>query len=156
MTTISINKTAGVVLNPASYANPVVIEAGVTISNSSGDAVSDLPYPAFFIIQNNGRIFGNSVSRFGVNLTGGGSVANAASASIKGYGSGIQIFGGAGTVVNDGSIASLEEQGVYLTDGGSVSNGAAGSITGNTDGVNIISFGTVVNDGRSAAGAASI
>lgn len=51
MTTISVNKTHGLVLNPASYANPIIINTGVTISNSSGNyAVSIAGASEYFII----------------------------------------------------------------------------------------------------------
>jgi hypothetical protein len=54
-------------------------------------------------------------------LGAGGSVTNAASASIMGLYYGVETTGGAGTVVNSGTIAATDYagMGVYLKAGGS-------------------------------------
>ncbi len=112
----------------------------------------------FFSIQNNGTIAG-SAAGVGVYLAPGGSVTNAASASITGY-TGVKIAGGAGTVVNHGSIGGSASTGAYvyqqfgvdLLSGGSVTNTAGASITGRSGGVNISGgAGSVVNNGSIAS-----
>ena len=159
MTTISVNKPSGVVLNPASYVNPVVIAAGITISNGSGgDAVSISGAAYVFTVQNNGTISApGSTAGAGVFLAPGGLVTNEAAGLITAYAAGISISGGAGTVVNDGSIASTGVNatgadnghvGVDLVSGGSVTNAVSGSIVGVEFGVGISgAAGTVVNYG---------
>ncbi len=128
MTTISVGKTLGIVLNQATYTNPVVIDAGVTVSNSLGAAITTYHGSvATFAIRNNGAISGTT---FGVYLTPGGSVTNAAGASITGASYAIYITNGAGTVVNNGNIVGAPSFGVFLHAGGSVTNAASGTITG--------------------------
>ena len=64
MTTISANNTIGLVLNTASYTDPIIIEPGVTISNSGGgyggNAVFVSGAAHLFIIQNDGTISGSN------------------------------------------------------------------------------------------------
>jgi hypothetical protein len=134
MTTITASSTIGIKLNPPSFTSPVVIEAGVTISNPGyPDAVyTPSASSTFFAIQNDGTIAGAATSSgIGVYLAPGGSVTNASSASITGY-TGIEISGGAGEVVNDGGITGVHS-------GVKISGGA----------------GTVVNDGSISAGGAT-
>jgi hypothetical protein len=149
MTTISASSTIGINLNPATYVNPVIINAGVTISNSIGiDAVYVSGAAYVFTIQNDGLISGPSASGgIGVSLASGGSVTNAASASITAGGDGIVIGGATGTVVNDGSIAATgtSGNGIALISGGSVTNAASGSITGAHWGVDLSAGGYVTN-----------
>ncbi len=148
MTTISNSTTVGITLNSAIYVNPVVVDSGVTISNS-GNAV----YAAsgYWAIQNGGSIEGSANSGTnGVYLKDGGSITNAASASIMG-GNGVYIRSG-GTVVNSGSIAGtwVLGGGVILSGGGSVTNTASASIYG---GVFFMGgAGTVVNSGTIGGG----
>ena len=138
MTTITVSTTLGIDLNPASYTSPVVIGAGVTVSNPG------YPYAVyrhsgatkFFVVDNNGAI--TSSSGIGVYLAPGGSVTNAATAFITAA-TGVRISGGAGTVVNDGSIAG--NYGVVLS-GGTLTN--AGSIIGNSG--TAVAFGGTGSD----------
>src|SRR5271170_3678716 len=137
MTTISANSTIGIDLNPASYTSPVVIGAGVTISNPSypNGVYRDPSSTVFFTVKNEGTVTASDV---GVYLAPGGWVTNATSALITSN-TGIKISGGAGTVVNNGSIVGAEVNlyngnvtgsGVYLLSGGSVTNASTASITG--------------------------
>jgi len=165
MTTISVSTTLGINLNPASYTNPIVIDAGVTVSYAGllGNAING--YDEFIVIQNDGTISGPSVGGnfdnvcCGVYLDDGGSVTNAASASITAGYSAVQIVGGAGTVVNDGSVAGTgtHGRGVFLFRGGSVNNAASASIAGELAGVVInYSAGTVANDGTITSGGVAV
>ena len=149
MTTISASSTIGVVLTSPSYANPVVINPDVTIS-SNGDGV--YANTGVWTIQNAGNIAASGTNGRGVELQSGGSVTNAASASISGVYRGVEISGGAGVVINDGSITSALGAGVKLQFGGSVTNAASASITARYRGIVISGgAGTVVNDGSIAS-----
>ena len=156
MTTISASKTLGVVLNPASYTNPIIIEAGVTISNSAGsDAVSVSGSAYFFTLQNDGTISGSDTSSgVGVYLAPGGSVTNTVLGSIAGGYHGVYMRVGSAMVVNEGTIAGTgAARGIGVeVGGGSVTNAASASITGGRIGVYIRATGTVVNDGSIAGG----
>ncbi len=86
MTTISKSTTTGINLNPALYTNPVIIGAGVTITNPSypNAVYTDPGSTSLFTIQNHGTVTG-SAAGIGVYLAPGGSVTNAVSASVAGY-----------------------------------------------------------------------
>jgi hypothetical protein len=144
MTTISASSTIGIVLSSPSYANPVVINPGVAISNG-GDGV--YATTGSWTVQNAGSIASTGTVGIGVGLGGGGSVTNATSAFITGH-YGVEIGGSAGSVVNGGIIEG-GSSGVDLRAGGSVANAASADITGALIGVWIGSgAGTVVNDYR--------
>ena len=140
MTTISASSTIGIYLSSPSYTNPVVINPGVTIS-SSGNGVYGFIGP--WTIENYGGVA--SALENGVYLGSGGLITNAASASISGF-DGVNITGGVGTVVNDGSITgnTTSSIGVVLGAGGSVTNQSGAAISGYT-GVDLTSGGTVTN-----------
>ena len=131
-----------------------MVGAGVTISNPT------YPYAVyrhtgattFFVIENNGTI--QSTAGGGVFLGPRGAITNAHSASIVAHVDAIKITGGAGTVVNYGSIASTGTTGagVYLNSGGSVTNAATASISG-AHAVGIRGgLGIVINNGNIAGG----
>jgi hypothetical protein len=141
MTTITASSTLGLDLNPAFYASPIVIVSGVTISNPSYPAVvySHPGSSTFFTLENNGSI--RSTSGIGVYLFPGASITNSASGYVRGS-VGIQITGGAGTVVNAGGVGGTSGVGVSLASGGSVAN------TGTIDGVRVSgTTGTIINNG---------
>jgi fibronectin-binding autotransporter adhesin len=83
----------------------------VTISNDP-DAISGGPAPR--TIDNAGTNAGTGTTGVGIDLTSGGSVSNAAAASIAGGYSGVYIDGGGGTVVNAGSVAGTPGAGVRV------------------------------------------
>jgi T5SS/PEP-CTERM-associated repeat protein len=129
-------------VNNATSASVILGVDGVEISGSAGTVVND------------GSIGGTGTTSgfgFGVALLAGGSVINAASASITGAESGVIVQGGPGTVVNDGNIvgagSSVFYAGVALAAGGAVTNAASASITGSTFGVYIYGGGTLTNAG---------
>jgi Hint domain len=152
MTTISSSTTVGIFLTTASYTSPVYIESGVSITTSTGDAMSaSRGSGMFWTVMNHGTVSGFGA---GIYLGAGGSVTNVATASVSGEHGGVQIYG-AGTVINDSSIASLSGDGVDLFTGGYVTNAASATITGFFTGVYINKgIGTVVNNGSITGGAA--
>ena len=149
MTTIASNSTVGIYLSSPSYTNPVVINPGVTISNTNigGDGIS--ASATAWAIQNYGSIAGNPTSGVGVYLSAGGSVTNHSSGSISGF-TGI-YDSQALSVVNFGSIMGPLGGGIVLNSGGSVNNAASASVILGLDGVDINgSAGTAFNDGSIA------
>ena len=156
MTTISASSTVGIVLSSPSYANPVSINPGVTIS-SGGNAV--YAPSLYWTIQNGGLIAGNpaappaTANAAGIRLFLGGDITNQSTATITGY-HGIYADYGNGpkptNVLNFGSIGGNPTfgDGVYLGTGGSVTNQSGGSISG-YHGISGQSL-TVVNDGSIA------
>ena len=96
-------------------------------------------------LTNAGMMYGVSNA---VYFNAGGSVTNQATGTIEARDYGIRFEAGAGTVVNDGAIASYDGAGVWLRDGGVVTNTALGLLSGYYNGVLINSAsGTVVNAG---------
>jgi hypothetical protein len=88
-----------------------------------------------------------------VYLTAGGYVSNSSTGLIHGYAYGIEVAGGAGSVVNDGTItnaaATGAREGVDLAAGGSVTNGASGYVYGYYDAIRVRGeTATVVNYGK--------
>ena len=110
-------------------------------------------------VVNSGSIFGDQ--KVGVALYGGGSATNAAGGTISGGYFGLRAFAIASSVVNSGSIFSVQSftgspgfdaAGVDLIAGGTVSNGLTGRIQATWKGVEIGSTstsirGTVLNQG---------
>ncbi len=84
----------------------------------------------------------------GIILTAGGSVSNQLNAQITGQGAGVDILGGAGTVVNAGTISGPAYEGVYL-DHGAVTNLSTGIISGGSiaGGGSIGAGGSIVTSG---------
>ena len=103
-------------------------------------------------VVNDGSIAGTGTAGIGVYLLAGGSVTNAASASIMGAKGGVIGVGGPGIVANYGSIAGTGTtgSGVNLGSGGSVTNATSALITGDNNGIKIVGAGTVVNAGSIA------
>lgn len=144
----------GVVRNGITSNHTALIKAphnGVGIAHAVGTVVND------------GTIIGagsKTVESYGVYLGAGGSVINGSSsdvaATIQGGYFGVQVSGGAGTVLNVGTIVGLagsaSSWGVRLSQEGTVTNGASGNIGGDRYGVGIMGGpGLVVNNGTIAA-----
>ena len=158
------------------YGNATVINAG-TIETLGGTTVGDgilLASDALESVNNSGTIAAvgdgvviNGDGLFSIANTGAimgnrddgvyayaleNAITNAASALIMGANLGIDIKGGDGTVVNNGSITATGAygrtgRGVALYWGGSVTNGASASISGADGGVYVGRVaGIVVND----------
>jgi hypothetical protein len=92
----------------------------------------------------------------GIGFFGGGTVSNAAGATIAGQGTkgaAIYITGGIGTVTNSGSITAID-YGVDLALGGTVANAAGGNISSHR-GVYIKGASGVVTNSGSIAGTTS-
>jgi hypothetical protein len=104
-------------------------------------------------VQNFGTIEGLGDAGTGVALWSGGTIENAASASITALHNGIGVVGGTGSVVNAGTIIGsgskgYQSFGAYLGAGGSVANDASGMIVGGSQGVWVeAAEGTVANSG---------
>lgn len=100
--------------------NPVTLDAGGTVANA-------------------GTIQSNNTNGTGVYIHGSGSVTNTKNGAVGGLitanGRGIDFRGGAGTVINSGSIQSLLATGIYLGSGGTVTNQVGGIINGRSNGV---------------------
>jgi hypothetical protein len=131
-------------------------ESYTTKQNISGDAygVDISGATPGSLINTSGLLIQASAARsVGVNLASGGTVTNQVKGVIRGAGTGVQIFGGAGHVMNYGAILGPGDGGVYFFDGGTVTNFAAGEIQGGNGlhgtGAVIIhgGLGTVVNAG---------
>lgn len=133
MTTFSGPYLNGIVLKTPTVTNPVTIATGAYVNNFSpsynGDAVYGKSGTAWNL-NNNGTILGHyPVTGSGIEFKSGGSVTNAATASITGNIDGVTIGGGLGTVTNLGTIDGVNHNGVDLGAGGTVTNGSGSSAT---------------------------
>ena len=122
-TIISGYYTTGITLSNPAY-NPVSVTGTVNLSGA-GPALYGAGSTAW-TIANSGTLEGGQI---GVTLNAGGSVSNGDTSTTGAYiagASGIVISGGAGTVVNDATIAGAASGGVGvdLGAGGSVTNGS--------------------------------
>jgi hypothetical protein len=137
----------GVVLNSGGSVTNAA--SGSIVSGNGGQPDGILITGGVGNVVNAGSIIATHYGGYnGVIMRRGGSVTNAASASIQGGNDGVVIFGGVATVVNSGTIFG-DSFSIYLSAGGSVTNAASGSITGG--GIHIGGLpGTVVNYGSIA------
>nr|WP_269791926.1 autotransporter-associated beta strand repeat-containing protein [Stenotrophomonas sp. Iso1] len=120
------------------------VNAGITLANS-------------VFIDNNGTLDNHGAieqagSGFGVQSTGGATINNAATASIRSNGYGVLLYDG-GTINNRGGEISAGSWGVHI-DGasGQVNNDPGGSISGKVLGVMLRAGGSVTNSGATIAG----
>jgi hypothetical protein len=154
MTTISANSTTGIYLN-SSYSNPVVIEAGYTISNSGAYGVDAAP--GAWTIQNYGSIAGNPTTGDGILLDAGDVVTNETAAAISGY-IGIYGYGGAASVVNFSSITgnAASGSGIDLSSGGSITNQSGAVISGDNGiaggAMTVVNYGSIAGNTISGDG----
>ncbi len=121
------------------YGTGVRLGAGGAVTNAASGSITSYDGPGISIsggigtVVNAGSIAGSTLWRTiapglwystGIVLAAGGTVTNAASASITGYRNGVSITGGAGTVINAGRIYAGVDSGVYLQQG-TVINGSS-------------------------------
>ena len=148
MSTITGTVTSGVTLGQAGITSPLKINAGATVSNSTGPAIYASGSYANAVVVNHGAII-DTAGFDAVELKDGGSIGN--TGLIQGY-NGISISDAAGKVTNSGTIAGtgtgLGASGVYLGAGGSVANTGLLEGTGYFGaGVAISGAGAVTNSG---------
>jgi hypothetical protein len=136
----------------------IYLENGGNATNTSTGTITGNKFGAFLeggsnTLANYGSISGATYD--GVVLGHGGTVTNAAGASISGLNGGVYVkYRAAGTVTNSGSISAsgTGSAGIDLADGGSVTNNSTGSISGNSFGVFMTgAAGTVTNTGSIAS-----
>ena len=144
---------AGAVTNGTAFDATAVITQSATGPNHSSDA--GVLIDGAGNVSNYGTIREDSYDARGIRITGGGGVANFGTlSSIVGY-FGIDITGGAGTVINQGQVSG-GYIGVHLSGGFLANQGAASRITGNTYGVSSNLPATLINGGTIAANAHAV
>jgi hypothetical protein len=168
---VRVLNAAGTVVNAGSIQSTetlagagVALGLGGSVTNQAGGSI-DSPWNGVSIGGAAGTVSNQGIIRsqspvsdqafvYGAVLLGdGGSVTNSAAAAILGtfYGVWSGTAGGAGTVVNAGSIgasATATGRGVVLRDGGQVTNNAGGAIAAGLYGVRVLGGeGTVTNAG---------
>ncbi|MCW3475507.1 hypothetical protein OL599_13060 [Rhodovastum sp. RN2-1] len=147
--------TNGGTINGQAYG--VALGAGGTVTNTSsiiGGHNGVRIVGAIGTLINSGSIVATAGDV--IAFHSGGSVSNAAGASITGQGTqgaGIYISGGASTVTNSGTISGIDYA-VDLAAGGNVVNNAGATITSHR-GVNILGGTGTVNNSGSIAGTTS-
>ncbi len=163
----SLFTLSGAADDPATITATGLLDAGLyaaslgaawMITNSGSVLGAGIGLGSTGTVVNDGRIAGTYAYATGVSLTAGGSVTNASTALITGY-VGVQVTGGAGTVINYGTITVSGGHGngdIYLAGGGVVINHAGGTIgapASNPGAVYILGgAGTVNNAGIMNAG----
>ena len=112
------------------------------------------------LVVNNGTVIGLGDAGTGVALWAGGTVENGAPnntvASITALHNGVGIVGGAGTVINDGTINGsgssvfYSTYGIYLGSGGTITNGTSGntaaSIIGGRYGIGVKGAAAIIDN----------
>ena len=101
---------AGALTNAGVISGPVTLAGGASLTNQSFGVIDGSGFAAVWgvaagaaTVLNDGRI---DPATYGIYLPGGGTITNAGGALIAGNAVGVKIGGGAGTVVNAGSIAA--------------------------------------------------
>ena len=145
---------AGQITATGTQGSGVYMENGGSLTNTSTGTITGHKFGVFLegaatTVANYGSITGTTYD--GVVLGLGGTVTNAAGASISGLTGGIYIkYRAAGTVTNSGNISATGtgSAAIDLADGGVVTNNSTGSISGDAFGVFITgAAGTVTNAG---------
>ncbi len=128
----------------------VVLTSGGAASNASGGTISGGRYGVAGFgstqatLTNDGAIFAQRA--IGVALFAGGTIANGASAVIRGASRGLAMTGAASTLTNQGIISGGTVEGALLAAGGYASNAATGTITGAYFGLRITNVAGSVNN----------
>lgn len=104
---------ATVVLDDPAVQNPATVSAAGVVSVSGGDGIDGAAGYAWNL-TNLGAIASTAT---GVALASGGAVAN--EGTITGYNAGVAIYGGAGTLTNQGTISAGDAAGAGVILGGS-------------------------------------
>ena len=166
---IVFKNQAGTVTNSGNISGTGTSGTGVylqnngVITNKSTGIITGHVFGAFIeggsgAVANYGSI--SSATDDGVVLGMGGTVTNAAGASISGPSTGVYVkYRAAGTVTNSGGISANAAggAGVDLADGGSITNNSTGSISGNSFGVFVSgAAGTVTNAGTISGGSYAV
>ena len=148
---------AGRISGTGTQGTGIYLGANGSITNTSTGTITGHIFGAFIeggfgTIVNSGSISG--VTDDGVVLGLGGTVTNAAGASISGASGGIYVKSrAAGTVTNSGlvSASGTSGAGIDLADGGTLTNNSTGSVNGGGFGVFVTgAAGTVTNRGHIA------
>ncbi|SHM81545.1 beta strand repeat-containing protein [Bradyrhizobium lablabi] len=149
---------AGFITGTGTQGTGIYLENGGSATNTSTGTITGHKFGAFLeggnnTLANYGSISGATYD--GAVLGLGGTVTNAAGASISGLNGGVYIkYRAAGTVTNSGSISATGtgSAGIDLADGGIVTNNSTGSVSGNNFGVFVNgAVGTVTNAGSIAS-----
>jgi len=149
---------AGYISGTGAQGTGLYMEAGGSATNLSSGTIAGEKFGAFFdgglaTLSNYGSISGATYD--GAILGLGGSVTNAANASISGLSTGVYVkYRAAGSVTNSGTISGsgTAGAGIDLADGGGVTNNPTGSISGGNFGVFVTgAAGTIANTGSIAS-----
>ncbi len=129
-----------------------LLGANSTVTNNVGGTITGARAVRFdaagATLNNSGTISSAAAQGIGASFANGGTVNNFAGGTITGQYRGVSIQGGAGTIINAGTIRSTNEVAVLLFIGGSVINQSGGLIDGQIASVFIASgLGTVTNAG---------
>ncbi len=156
----------GAVSNTGSISgvDAVVLRAGGSVTNNVGGSISSLGKlgsgegsgSGVFIAGGIGTVTNHAAISgvaYGVGLTQGGLVTN--TSSITGGEDSVIVQGGAGTIVNSGTLIATVDDGIGLFSGGSVTNTSGASIASAAKGAGIYitgAFGNVTNAGAISGG----
>jgi hypothetical protein len=149
----------GIVLTSPTTQDPATIATTGYVTNATstndGDALDGAAVAAWSLI-NFGTIKATGSLAHGVDLAAGGTIANhgliendSLPNPLKYQNAAIAIHGGAGTVINSGTIQNIGSyDAIRLNSGGKITNAAGGLISGALNGIEIFgAAGIVTNSG---------
>jgi hypothetical protein len=139
---------AGVITAPDGYGVGLGQIGSVNNSGTVTGGEDGVLFSAGGNLQNSGSI--TATVDDGVGMFQGGTVTNAAGASISGVagvdGAGIYVTGGAATITNNGQVNGFR-YGILVSAGGTVTNSSTGTIKGQGAGVGLNDGGMLSNSG---------